>query len=74
VLRGSPPSIHKEGYEDDRKDEEALIGSAWMLTSIDNAPPHEGRKLTVEFTKGKGSGWSDGNSYGGYRWVLLLNQ
>jgi len=54
VLRGSPPSIHKEGYEDDRKDEEALIGSAWMLTSIDNAPPLEGRKLTVEFTKGKG--------------------
>ena len=54
VLGGSPPSIHTEGYEDDRKNEATLNGSAWTLTPIDNTPPLQGRKLTVEFAKGKG--------------------
>jgi len=44
---------------------DALNGTAWVLTSIDNTPPLKGTKLTVKFTKGQIGGSSGCNSYGG---------
>ena len=44
---------------------DALNGTAWTLTSLDNTLPLKGRKLTIDFAEGKFSGSSGCNSYGG---------
>jgi heat shock protein HslJ len=44
---------------------DTLNGTAWTLTSIDNIPPLEGRKLSIAFAEGKLSGSSGCNSYSG---------
>jgi heat shock protein HslJ len=42
-----------------------LNGSAWTLSSLNETPPLQGRKLTIEFGEGKLSGSSGCNSYSG---------
>jgi len=44
---------------------DALNGTSWLLTAIDDTPTLEGTKVTVEFSDGQIGGSSGCNSYGG---------